>query len=179
MKLTSKAIQKALHTVDIASEVYSGQQELPFEEILVPLGEDPRGESMVMQIGLLQNFREGEVDKTVEKIQLQFIQFLIMIPLRIEKNFLADTQALINLLNSVIELPGFGIIDSEQMPFFRYTMTCNHNEVDEELFVMTVGLILYVIDTYVETLEEVAQGHRSFEEFLTDVKQVDVEKDIS
>ena len=119
-----------------------------------------------MQIGLITRPIEGEEGEGA----LQFIQFLIMIPLKIEQTQLADTQAFINLMNAVIELPGFGILDSERLPLFRYTMLCNRAEVDEELFVMTVGLILHTLDTYLETLEEIAQGHKRFAEFLSEIQ---------
>lgn len=178
MKLVAKTLQKALKGAGIDSEIHQDKTVISFEELLVPLGTNPSGQELVMQIGILQNSaeREKEISEqggtSLQKIQLQFIQFLIMVPLRIEQPLIADTQAFINLINAVIELPGFGIIDSERMPFFRYTMTCNRNEVDEELFVMTVGLILHVIDTYLEMLEEIAQGHKQFSDFLKDVQHV-------
>lgn len=167
MKLTAKAIQKALKSAEIDSELHRGPKELPLEEIVVPLGPDPRGEEMVMQIGLLNRPVDGDQDET---LKLQFIQFLIMVPLKIEDSRLADTQAFINLMNAVIELPGFGILDSERLPFFRYTMLCNHDEVDEELFVMTVGLILHILDTYLNSLEEIAQGKKHFADFLAEIQ---------
>ncbi|MCE5319358.1 MAG: YbjN domain-containing protein [Parachlamydia sp.] len=166
MKLTTKNIQKALKSAEIDSELQKGPKEFPLEEILVPLGADPRGEEMVMQIGLITRPLEGDEEEGA----LQFIQFLIMIPLKIEQPQLADTQAFINLMNAVIELPGFGVLDSERLPFFRYTMLCNREEVDEELFVMTVGLILHTLDTYLETLEEIAQGHKRFADFLSEIQ---------
>lgn len=168
MKLTAKALQKALKSAEIESEIQRGTKDLPLEEIVVPLGPDPSGQDMVMQIGLITRaFAEEQ-----EEVKLQFIQFLIMIPLKIEPRFLADTQAFINLLNPVIELPGFGLLDSERLPFFRYTMLCSREEVDEELFVMTVGLILHVLDTYLETLEEIALGRKSFSKFMSEVQQI-------
>lgn len=166
MKLTAKAVQKALKSAEIDSELQKAAKEFPFEEILVPLGADPRGEEMVMQIGLITRPLEGEEGEGA----LQFIQFLVMIPLKVEQAQLADTQAFINLMNAVIELPGFGILDSERLPLYRYTMLCNRDEVDEELFVMTVGLILHILDTYLETLEEIAQGHKRFADFLSEIQ---------
>lgn len=170
MKLTAKAIQKALKNAEIDSELLKDPQkdpqDFPLEEIVVPLGPDPRGEEMAMQIGLITRPLEGGEEEGA----LQFVQFLIMIPLKIEQACLADTQAFINLMNAVIELPGFGILDSERLPLFRYTMLCNRGEVDEELFVMTVGLILHILDTYLETLEEIAQGHKRFADFLSEIQ---------
>lgn len=165
MKLTAKAIQKALKNAEIDSELQEGDNEFPLEEILVPLGPDPLGEEMVMQIGLIARPLEGEGEESA----LQFIQFLVMIPCKIEQPQLADTQAFINLMNAVIELPGFGLLDSERLPLYRYTMLCNRDEVDEELFVMTVGLILHTLDTYLETLEEIAQGRKRFADVLSQI----------
>lgn len=158
MKLNGKAVQKALQNLEIEAEL---EQDQEFEQILVPLHFDPLEEETVMQIGLMQP----------EESQLQFIQFLLMLPIQIEKPFLANTQAFINLLNSVMEAPGFGIIDSERMPFYRYTMICHRHEVDEELFVMTVGMILQMIENYLETLVQICSGKKSYTQFWAEVQR--------
>jgi hypothetical protein len=168
MKLSAKALQKALKGIEIDAALHPGPPELAFDQLLVPLGPDPHGQEMVLQIGVLEGSVPGDPDQEneLEETKLQFVQFLILIPVVIEDKCLKDVQAFINLLNSVMELPGFGILERDRMPFFRYTMVCNKNHVDEELFVMTVGLIMHVLDTYLDPLEDIALGKKPLSHFF-------------
>ena len=173
MKLSAEELLKALEESDFEAELIMSTPDLPLAQILVPIGMDRMNHALTLQIGLQEGPAAYDPDQLnpVSKLQLQFLQFLVLIPFQISPRHLADTHTLIDSLNTVIELPGFGIFEVEKCPFFRYTLLCNHKKIDKELFVMTVGLIMYVIDTYLDTIEQIASGKRTLADIEAQAKK--------
>lgn len=131
------------------------------ERLVIPLTQDLYGRSRVLLLNVYRPpYSKEEKEAKDQKYNLQFLQFYVPIPIPILENKIEDMGRLLNMLNTVSELPGFFIIEKDRIPFFRYNMVCSENRVPANVLVMTVGLILFILEKYTDIIDKIASGKK-------------------
>jgi len=135
------------------------------EKLVLPLTYDAKGRARALLLSVYRPpFSKEQKETKDEQYNLQFLQFFIPIPIPIIDNQMDEMMRLLNMLNTVSELPGFFILENDRVPFFRYNMTCTGNKVDSNLLVMTVGLLLYILEKYSDIIDKIASGSKRLSE---------------
>lgn len=173
MELSSAALVGALEAIGLKGYLQEGPQEMPLDQIYVPLSEDSDGNELHMIIGLLNTPVSGDPNVVTEELpfSLQFIQIFIPLPLKIDEGFYNDTMHFLHIVNSFAELPGFVVTLQENNTMFRYTIPVVNNSVDADQFAVTVGLALSVVDTYLSTIQSIAKGETTLKQLLEETSK--------
>lgn len=164
MKIEIQALKDALNEAELDCSIDVGTPEAPLQQVILPLGPNDDGDELTMQIALMkQQDVENPEDET---LQLQFVQFLVMMPTTVPEEKIQESIRLLHILNTIAELPGFGFLESEKLPLFRYSLLCNNDTIDKSLFIMTVGLVIYIVDTYSDVIVNHSKGRLELSELL-------------
>ncbi len=167
MKVNVHAIQAFLESQKMSCVSIPKSQELPFDQILLPLGVDEQGRDLVLGI----KFIEEELSSTQELFSLEKgmskffnIQFNYLLPFTIKDEYVGEVARLILLLNHSFGLPGFELSEIDHAIYFRNVLLVGE-EIEEMMVMMVIGNILANVDAFSSSIEAVATGKMS----LTDV----------
>lgn len=169
IEISLESIQQTLQGVGLLANFRkNSKDEEQKEQIIVPLTPDAQGRERMLLLSIVRPPFSSSEEAPLQDLDynIQFLQFFVPIPISIQPEKMNDVSRLLNMLNTVSELPGFFIAEKDRIPLFRYNMTCTKNKVDSDLLVMTVGLILYILENYSDIIDKIATGKKKLSELI-------------
>lgn len=177
--LTLDHIAKLLETYQFEFTKQESTEEIPFEQLLVLLGEIDEERPLILHIRLFGDIplvgeEEGaeEDPETAWAKQLGFINFFIALPLTIQEDRVIDTGRVALMLNKVLPMPGFGVSEVDRAVFYQYTSLIKSHTLDTDLLLGILAMIVHLIDTHLPTFQEIAEGKKTFEELISEGEDI-------
>ena len=142
---------------------------VPFEQLFVSIGSDDQKNERTLQIRLFsQSIPQGYFEK--KSLEPQYLDFFIALPYEVSETMFGDTARLTSLINKILPLPGFTLSEIDKRLYYRYLYpTCNQTLSSQDLEIILLTLI-YQIETYSSSFEEVAQGKKSYTQVVADAE---------
>jgi hypothetical protein len=102
-----------------------------------------------------------------ESLLLQIITYL---PFRVLDKTLADTARLLHILNRDLDMPGFGIDESEKLIFYRSVIPAIHHTIDAQVFAMYLATSRVACTTFLRPIGMIVSGVTSLDVVLKEIK---------
>lgn len=165
IELNVQAIADYLATLGITAEKGEPVEEIPQEQLVVPLGIDANGEDRAVVIVIQEpELEEGEVEQPDD---IRLIKFIGVMVVQVVPDASADMARLISFLNHMVEFPGFIYTETMHSVNFLYALPVVGAGVQGQQLVSVIGLIGSMIDLYQDTIQQIGSGKVSFEDLLT------------
>lgn len=140
------------------------------EEIVqLVLGKDSKEREILLKITPIQQ-RPSEEILTGNEDELPFrLQFSCQLPFKVDDMSLSQTASLLLFLNTWIDLPGFELHELKGEIYYRYVWLMQKSILNSYFFNTMVGAFILNLSLFQETIEKVASGKESFNDFLKSV----------
>lgn len=162
--------QKVLRDEEYDSSLIEATDVVPDERLLVFLGIDEREREKILEVTALQQefFKELRMNELKEP-DIFRIQFQVVFPFNVEPKATNQMASLICYLNRLIEIPGFEMNEIDLQLSYRYILMYGEKKFNQKLLLSIIGLIMLLIELFGSTLEEVAQGKKTFNDLLEQI----------
>lgn len=169
MELKLSSIEHFLKQSGFETHLEPPNDVAPFEQLFVSLGKDEKQYDKVLQIRLfVQSIPQGYFEK--KTFQSQFLDFFIALPYEVSEPAFGDIARLTSLINKILPLPGFTLSEIDKHLYYRYLYpTCDQTLSTQDLEMILLTLI-YQIETYSSSLEEVALGKKSYKQIVSEAE---------
>lgn len=94
------------------------------------------------------------------------LQMVGYLPYQIPTKTLADAARMLHILNRELDLPGFGMDESEKLMFYRAVLPCLSGKVDKQLFNMYLGTTRIACDTFMNAIGVIVSGTTTVDEVM-------------
>jgi hypothetical protein len=101
----------------------------------------------------------------------ELLQLLAFLPCSTKTTTIADTARLLHLLNKEIDLPGFGMDESQHVVFYRLMCPVKEKKLDLNLFNSYVNATQVVCQSFATVIAAIAYGGITFEDMLKKVQE--------
>lgn len=163
---TLQEVAEFLKTKGIVSQKQEITDAIPFEQLYVPLGSDYSKRPLTVQLRIIENpAEEGSHDK-IHYLLHSFFAFPFKVP---EKCF-PDTARLTNLLNKVLIMPGLMFSEADEVVAFHHVNSGTMQGIHSDAIEFILMNIIYLVDVFMSTIEDVTQGKKTFEQVVEEAK---------
>lgn len=157
---------------DLADEKYdcsleSANEKIPFDQLLVFIGNDAMEREKILQITAVEQVMQGEGRKQAEHYHL--IHFRVQLPFTVNPLVSNQTGSTILFINRMLELPGFELGEIEERVYYHYPLFISGEKVDQLLLYSVIGNIMMILDLFSGVIESVASGQKSFNDLLEEM----------
>ncbi|MUG93197.1 hypothetical protein F7734_12450 [Scytonema sp. UIC 10036] len=142
------------------TQLLPANNEFPNEQLFVALGTEHKYQTWKLEMLLLPG-----VDAP------PLLQLFLLLPLEVKETVISDLVSVIVYLNDRLPLPGFGFNWQDGIIYYRLIVPCSNRELDGEAILGTIRMICYLVDEFVEILEDVAQGNKNQEQGMQAIEQ--------
>jgi len=152
------------------------------KQLLNPLNEDFTAKIIEphSDINMEQLFVELPADTMHRQRQLEllilpdedgvcFLQYFISLPYTVDKNQINELSRLILKINAKLPLIGFGLLEEMQLIFFRCIVPCPDQPLEDDVYVHTAHMILYILDNFGPILESLGNTEMSYDECINEL----------
>src|SRR5688572_7778880 len=103
----------------------------------------------------------------------ELLQILLFIPCNIKAGTEGDVARILNLINKEIDIPGFGMDENSNVIFYRMMIPAYEKNIQEGLIELYLKSLELLCQTFTPAIVAVAQGHMSYDEVLTKLKETE------
>ena len=170
-KLIMKRLVKTLSEFGLQITTSNDEEKLPYEACIVDFGMDEKERPVALQILHYSQDIISAIQETEEEpnpTNLSILSFVMTIPVEIPLKTIGEVMRLICLANKSLPLGSLNCSEIEKSVYFTYSIPI-FNELPSELTLLTIlQTALFVKDTFLSTIDEVALGSTSVHKILED-----------
>lgn len=165
-------IQKILEAEEFTCSLFSANEQVPLDRLLVFLGLDSKKRERMLEVIGIQPPINPEY-ALPQATSLPFrIQFRIEIPFTIQDTSLNQVASLLLFINQFIDLPGFELDELNGKVIYRYVWLINSEAINATVIMSIMGAIMLNLSLFSETIESLAEGKMSFNDLLSQIVQM-------
>lgn len=157
--------EKILEGYGFDCEYHKKTDELPFDYLQISIGPDDQGRERHIILRLIEAPEEEEQADKAYFIALT--QLSVILPFEIKKGCMGETARILMFYNQSLDSPGFCMDEGTKRPYFRYSFPTTPEGISNESFIGIIAMIMFNIETYSDTIEEVANG-KSMKDTIND-----------
>jgi hypothetical protein len=86
------------------------------------------------------------------------VQMVAYLPYRLPDKTLGEVARMLHVLNKELDMPGFGMDESERLIFYRSVVPCPSGKINEHLFNLYLGTTRIACDTFMHAIGVVVSG---------------------
>jgi hypothetical protein len=101
----------------------------------------------------------------------ELLQLLAFLPCNTKPETQADTARLLHMLNKEIDLPGFGMDETQDVVFYRLMVPVKDKKLDPALLNSYVNATQVVCQSFATAIAAIAYGGIAFEDLLKRIKE--------
>lgn len=94
------------------------------------------------------------------------LQIVAYLPYQLHATTFGEVARMLHILNREMDLPGFGMDESEKLLFYRSVIPCFEGRVHKELFNMYLAATRLACDTFMHAIAMIASGTMKVDEAL-------------
>ena len=157
--LTLEQIKSFFDDEGFFSKVIPASETTPIDQLFVDFADSKDRDSRLEIILLPEN--KG----------VYVIQFFVILPFKIQKKDISDIARLMIMINNNLPITGFGMIEEQSLPYFRYLLSWPEIELNKDVIVKTAWMIDYLINRLGGILESFAKGEKTIDEAIFELKE--------
>ena len=140
----------------------------PLPQLLVDLGQDKQNRPRVLAITFQEQFFQAilESQKLQAESRYVSIQFDMVFPFEMSVQTSREVACVLLFINRLIDLPGFGMSETDNQIYYRYVLLAQEKAIDKPLLLGIVGTIMLAMDLFGELIEHAASGKMTFNQLL-------------
>jgi hypothetical protein len=146
----------------------SGEKIIPERTLVVIMGGDDDGRGYVLHLVVLKGDPE---QKEILPSENLFIHLFIPFPFRSEEASSRDVGSLLHYLNRMLDLPGLGIDELENLIFYKYVFKCRKGTFELDEIVDSVRMMAIRMEILSSTIELIASGEQSIAEYFAEIAE--------
>ncbi len=150
VKLSQQAILKVLNDLKL-SPVW--QQET--EQVYIVL------EIAKREVPIFFGIRSGNT----------LLQTIAYLPYDLPKTTFGQVARMLHLLNREIDMPGFGMDESQNLMFYRCVLPCLNGEFNEKLLEIALATTRVVCETFMDAIAMIAGGTTTVDAVVEETKK--------
>lgn len=167
-----KQIQTILEKEEFTCSLFSADEYIPRDRLLVFLGLDLKKREQLLEVSAAQQPIASEY-ALPQGVSLPFrIQFRVELPFKIEDLALNQVASLVLFLNQFTELPGFELDELNGKAIYRYVWIINPEVITATMIMSIMGSIMLNLNLFSETIESLAEGKISFNDLLSQIVEI-------
>ncbi|WP_027183823.1 hypothetical protein [Desulfovibrio inopinatus] len=152
----------------------SADENCPADRLYVHLDMDDHKREYTLQIASLGN-TAGDHGLAVEADKPRSIQFILMAPFVVDTPHIAETGLYLLMVNRLLPLGAFGLIEDEGFIYFNYSLLTNDASINTALCFEIISAIGFFINATRQITELVACGDISHHEAVQQLEQAGFE----
>lgn len=135
---------------------------VPHEKVVVSLG---KGSGDIPQFLDIYYSEQPAGPLSTKGFTYKTYTFSTRYSLEYNSDTVYETARFVNLLNTLVEIPGFEINELEQLIRYRYIFLSSA-EIEKELLLTIVGMHIFAVDMVLPLIDSIVSGKASFEDIL-------------
>lgn len=146
---------------------------VPYDYIKFSIGADAMGRSRHMVVNIIDTTMNVPKGKGVEEYMNieKFVQLTTLLPFTVNEGHMGEVARMLMFYNKTLDIPGFGLDEITRTIFFRYAFIKPNSVMNKETFMGIVGMIILLLDSFTNSIEEVAAG-ASMKDTLTKILDI-------
>jgi hypothetical protein len=96
----------------------------------------------------------------------RLLQTIAYLPFEVKTNTLAQVARLLHILNKKVDMPGFGMDESQKLLFYRCVVPCMNGQLNGKLLELYLGTSRVACETFINAIALVAMGSATVEDAL-------------
>lgn len=164
---TLKDVEDFLKKKGIACQKQEKTDEIPFDQLYVPLGADYSKRPLTVQLRIIENPTDEGEKGEMHYLLHSFFAF----PFKVTKKSLNDTARLTNLLNKVLIMPGLMFSEADEVVAFHHVNSGTTKGISSDVIEFIIMNIVYLVDVFMPTIEDVTQGKKTFDQVVDEAKK--------
>jgi hypothetical protein len=96
----------------------------------------------------------------------QLLQIVAYLPYLLPEKSLGETARLLHILNREIDMPGFGLDESEKLLFYRCVLPGIEGRMDKKLFDLYFGTARVACETFMQVIGMIVAGTMTLDQAL-------------
>lgn len=161
-----KEIHQLLIEIDQPSLLLEGDDQEPYDRLLVTLEAPQKGESNVLTITEFPQFLKEVAQQEWEDHLLQF-QFIL--PVEISPHTFNQVSSSLHFFNRLLHCPGFELDELNSQIVYRYCWFINQKGLTPLLLQGVIGNLKLCYHLFLPYIKEIAQGKYTLEDILQQV----------
>lgn len=103
----------------------------------------------------------------------ELLQIVAYLPYQLPNNNFGQVARMLHLLNKELDLPGFGMDETEGFMFYRSVLPCHGGKVEKRLFNMYLGTTRFVCETFMQAIGMIVSGTMTVDDVMKEKKAPD------
>jgi hypothetical protein len=100
----------------------------------------------------------------------ELLQMVAYLPYQVPKANFGEMARMLHLLNRDLDMPGFGMDESQNLIFYRSVIPCFDGKINKKLFNMYLGTTRLVCETFLNAIGMIAAGATTVDEAIKNMK---------
>ena len=102
------------------------------------------------------------------RTESELLQIVAYLPYQLPQKTFGEVARMLHILNKELDMPGFGMDETEKLMFYRSVIPCPDGKVSKRLFNMHLGTTRIVCDTFMHAIGMIVSGTMTVDEVLKD-----------
>lgn len=98
--------------------------------------------------------------------QNRMLQLIAYLPYQLHEKTLSDVARMLHMLNKELDMPGFGMDETEKLMFYRSVLPCFDGKIEEKQLLAHIKTVQLACDSFMHAIGLVAAGSASINDFL-------------
>jgi hypothetical protein len=169
-------VKKTLESLGLEVFLYEKNENVPFDVAIVPLGDDEKKRPIVLQVqqytqNIATNSAFGAAEEPVENVDLQMLNFLVTIPVDVQKEFTCEIVRFLALANKSFPLGSLNFSEIERAAYFSYGYPVFSNPPCEMTLLMILNTIMYARETFFPGIDDIVSGGQTVDMLIGTLDQ--------
>lgn len=98
------------------------------------------------------------------------LQMVAYLPYILPDKMLGEAARMLHILNRELDMPGFGLDESEKLMFYRAVVPCFDEKIEKRLFNMSLGTARIACETFMHAIGMIVSGTTTVDEVMKQKK---------
>lgn len=166
-----KHLERLLDEYGYPCVVKKASDDVPFEHLNFQFPPDSKNRERICILKVENDVLTVPRSQVKEAIE-SFIQLYVILPFSIEKSTVGEVARIVSFFNKSLVTPGFVLDEASERVFFRYAFFKPGAAIEESTFISLIGTIQLWLDSFSDSIEEVAQGKGMIEVIQEKMKEL-------
>lgn len=152
-----KNYAKVFDQYGLEYEYHESTEEIPYGYLQVDIGPDDELRDRYATVRAIEADEEPKGFLSDDAF-ISFIQISVVLPFEIKEGCMGETARILLFYNQGMNVPGFGMDEGSRRVYYRYSLPQKAEQIADEAIIGIVATILFYIETFSPSIEEVASG---------------------
>ncbi len=175
IKVDLEELKKFFQSQEMPTVLVPHTENNVLDQLYILLDKDELDRDVVLQLRVAKQEFVQSADPVVraQSSGHHTLQFVVPLPFTAQAHMVGDLARFLLILNKAFELPGLELSEGDGLVYYRYVFISQDGTIDKSVILSIVAMVLFITDTFAETLESLATGQRSLREIIEEAFKVE------